>query len=195
VELMSIGIEAIRTAIGLVFLASGVSKLRDVGGFVHGVKEYRILPDWLATAFGFSLIPIEMILGLCLVTGWLLRYSLFFGLLLLVSFFIAVGVNIRRHRELPCYCFGTNSVEPISKRTLARIVFLTSGMVVVLLGAQMSIAAVGFISPDSLTVGQHLVIRMLKGTLAIFVLVTGKWILTFPNLLHLLRGSTLIWHG
>jgi uncharacterized membrane protein YphA (DoxX/SURF4 family) len=55
--LMSIALESIRIAIGIVFLLSTLGKLKDLRGFLQGVKAYKILPAPLAIGYGLLLVP------------------------------------------------------------------------------------------------------------------------------------------
>jgi uncharacterized membrane protein YphA (DoxX/SURF4 family) len=191
VELISIASEAARIAVGLVFLLSATSKLRNVRGFAQGVARYQVLPAWLSAVYGFSLIPLEILVAISFVSGSLLDLSVPISLLLLTSFFIAVALNIRRRRELLCYCFGSTSTERISKRTLARISMLALAVAVVQLGRQAPIDAARLPAPGSFMTEQRLVDGMLTTTVAFFILISGQWILSLPDLFRL-RGKNAI---
>lgn len=120
--------------VGVTFLASGASKLRDRRGFVFAVLEYRVLPAPLAIAYGRGLPLFELGCGAALVTGtWPKGVGVTaFGLLL--SFVVAVSINLARGRRLECHCFGAGDHERLSWVTLARLAVLLVAAALVIAG-------------------------------------------------------------
>ncbi len=92
--------------LGGVFLFSAVPKLRHPRGFVLTVLQYQILPARLSRLYGWLLPPLELFLALLFFGGTALRSASVLTGLLLLSFLIAVGVNLARGRRLECGCFG-----------------------------------------------------------------------------------------
>lgn len=123
----------IQLALGLIFLQSSLGKLRRPTEFLRGVAAYQVLPSFLAAPFGALVIPLELLIAVSFLTGQWSGMATYIGLLLLTSFLIAVAINIRRRRTLPCYCFGAASEEQISTRSLVRIVLLEAGMLTIVL--------------------------------------------------------------
>lgn len=179
-SLSSIGLEAVRIAIGLVFLFSSIGKLRDVRGFVKGVVDYQVLPASLATAYGYLVVPTEVFVGVSLILGWQVGVGAVVALLLLISFLIAVSINLRRQRDLTCHCFGANSNEKVSRRSLARIVVLMAGALTALLTAG---------SSSALFAGGQIAEGLVKLTIAFFALAVGMWMLALPDLLQFVFGE------
>lgn len=108
-------------SLGLVFLGSGVSKVRDLNGFVLGVFEYDLLPRPLASVVGRLLPVVEISCGAALLIGlWPRVVGLVSGLLL-CSFLIGVSVNLARGRIIDCHCFAPSSSEPIGMVTVTRL--------------------------------------------------------------------------
>lgn len=108
-------------ALGATFLISGLSKLRDLEGFVLGVLEYAVLPRQLAVPFGRVVPVVEVACGLALVLGlWPTAVGIL-ALTLLLSFLVAVAINVARGRQLACHCLGAGSDEPLGWVTLARL--------------------------------------------------------------------------
>jgi putative oxidoreductase len=120
-------------AIGTLFLLSTAGKLRDPGGFVRGVRQYQILPA-IAVQIGLIIIPLEGFLAISHLSGWMLSLSALIGCGLLSIFAVAVTVNLYWGRAVPCYCFGGGGDDTISLRTLARLVLLLTGEMVLLFG-------------------------------------------------------------
>lgn len=108
-------------ALGLTLLASGVSKLRDRDGFVLGVLEYQVLPKQLAILYGRCLPFVEVLLGLALVVGVWPDVAGFASAALLLSFSIAVAINLARGRRLECHCFSSENGERLGWLTLVRL--------------------------------------------------------------------------
>ncbi len=99
--------------LSIVFLASAVPKLRHPKGFILAVLEYRILPARLSWGYGRVLPPLELLLALLLLSGTAVRLAALVGSLLLLSFLLAVGINMARGRTLDCHCFGKARSRPI----------------------------------------------------------------------------------
>lgn len=110
--------------LGAVFAVSGAGKLRDPGGIIRAVMEYRVLPSKLAIVYGRALPPAELLCAGALVSGiWPIVTSAAAGALLL-SFMIGVVVNLARGRALDCHCFGSRRAEPLGPVTVIRILVL-----------------------------------------------------------------------
>jgi uncharacterized membrane protein YphA (DoxX/SURF4 family) len=92
--------------LALVFLSSAIPKLRHPKGFILAVLEYRVLPTRLSWLYARLLPPLELLLALLLLSGIAVRSVAIVLSLLLISFMIAIGINLARGRNLDCHCFG-----------------------------------------------------------------------------------------
>lgn len=119
-------------ALGLIFLASGLSKLQDPKGFVLGVLEYEVLPPRLAIIYGRILPIVEVVTGLALVLGIWPSAAGLLSAALLLSFLVAVIINLARGRRLDCHCFGSRG-EPLGWVAVARLCILLTFTAAVLL--------------------------------------------------------------
>jgi Methylamine utilisation protein MauE len=121
-------LEAIRLvlqlALGGVFLVSSLGKARRPLAFLSGVAEYRILPIPLAYAFGAVLIPAEAFVALALLSGLAVAVALPLATGLLLVFSAAVAINLRRHRDMLCHCYGSLGGERLSARSLVQLALL-----------------------------------------------------------------------
>jgi Methylamine utilisation protein MauE len=120
-------------SVGTVFLLSASAKLRSPRDFASGIEDYEILPARVAFVTALGVILLETWVAIAHITGSLLRLAVPFALGLLASFAIAVVVNLRRGRALPCYCFSAGGGESISRRTLFRLLLLGSAEIFILL--------------------------------------------------------------
>lgn len=156
----------VQLSLGLVFLAAFATKVRAPADFLRGIAEYEILPPSLARAAGILLIPMEGFLALAHLTGWMLAPASIAGLVTLSAFAVAVGVNLRRRRDLPCHCFGGGGGERISGKTLARLVLMLGGELGVLAGVGLA--------PVRLQSASELVHTVL---LCVLLLTVSAWLL------------------
>lgn len=117
----------VQLAIGLVLLLASAGKWRNPLGFARGVADYEVLPERLSLAFGMFLLPLETALAVSHLTGWKLQLAAPIGFGMFISFAFAVGLNLVRGRNLPCYCFGAGAGESISIRALVRLLALLGG--------------------------------------------------------------------
>jgi len=162
---------AIRLAIGLVFLRSALAKARHPLAFVQAVQGYAILPPAMTGPAAIGILSLEGGLAFVFLSGWGFQWRWPVALGLLGLFTLAVGINLRRGRRIPCGCFGTTD-EPISPRSMVRLILLESAI---------------------LTVG----IRTLEEPpgwggwpalfLAAFLLLSGMWMLDLPVWIRLFR--------
>ena len=64
---------AVRLAGAAIWLFAGITKLTDLDGFRLQVHAYQILPSGIETAFSYALPLVEIVLGLYLLVGALVR--------------------------------------------------------------------------------------------------------------------------
>jgi len=108
-------------SLGILFLCSGVLKLRDWRGLVVGVVEYDVLPVPLARLAARLLPVVEVGLGLSLLAGKAQQVTGVAAGLLILGFAWGVGLNVIRGRSLACHCFGGRSDEMLGRGTLFRL--------------------------------------------------------------------------
>ena len=125
-----------RGLLGVVFLAAAWGKIRHPRYFVATVAAYRLLPERLVSPFAYTLIGIETIVPLLLLAGWQAQVAAALCTLLLISFGLAVGVNLRRRRtDLDRGCFGARRRQKLNVKVLVRdLVLLLFSLPVVLWG-------------------------------------------------------------
>ncbi|MBM3132514.1 MAG: DoxX family membrane protein [Chloroflexi bacterium] len=97
---------ALRLFIGGLFLLSAVSKLPHHTEFEAVVKDYDLLPDALATAYANALPWAELLVGVYLVLGVLIRPSAAVSILMGLTFLTANVSAIGRGAEHCGNCFG-----------------------------------------------------------------------------------------
>jgi len=85
---------AFRLLLGTTFLVFGASKLFDLTGFADTVVDYRILPEALARAYGLALPAVEVVVGICLISGLFLRFAAIAAILIIASLIAGTTGNL-----------------------------------------------------------------------------------------------------
>lgn len=123
----------LRVTLGIIFVVAAYGKLLHPDVLVSTVINYNILPIGLAKLFAYTLPWVEIISGLMLIVGFGTRAASFALSWLLLSFIIAIWINIKRGVSMECGCFdifGMN--EKIGSAILFRdIVFFIVAVILV----------------------------------------------------------------
>ena len=181
---------ASQLSLGIVFLLSALPKLRQPLAFARSVVAYDILPVNVSYVVGIVLIPLEAFLAIAFLTSYWTSLALPLAAILLIAFFVAVGINVHRGRKIACGCFG-NATEQISPRTLTRLLLLLC--VVLLLAAFRSMGNSALPDLTSMTTDRSVFLYLLQTLfLAVFLILLGAWILSLPEIMLLMRH--LSWH-
>lgn len=113
----------LRLMLGMTLAYAGLQKARNLPAFVAGVLQYRILPAPFARWYGYLLPVAEVGTGTLLLIGVWIQAAAIVSAAMFASFSIAVGLNLIRKRQMPCFCFGADSSN-IGWHTLTRILLL-----------------------------------------------------------------------
>ena len=127
---------ALRLLVGFIFVYSGISKLTDLAGFAEAIDNYRILPRVAVNGFAIVLPWVELIAGLCLLSGILLRGGAMLITTLLIIFTVSVFAGIVRGIDITCGCstpFATASRIGLGK-LVENMVLLTGALAVFFFG-------------------------------------------------------------
>ena len=92
--------------IGGVWIAAGALKLPDPAESVRAVRAYQLLPETVAPTVGCALPVIELVVGLCLVVGLLVRPVAVVSSLLFGAFIIGIAAAWARGLQIDCGCLG-----------------------------------------------------------------------------------------
>jgi len=122
----------LRLFIGGIFLFSAVSKLPHHTEFEGIVKDYDMLPDALATAYANALPWVELLVGVYLVLGILVKPSAALAILMGVSFFVANVSAIVRGDDHCGSCFGETFTLPVWQALTIDIFLLAAAVVLIL---------------------------------------------------------------
>lgn len=107
---------AARLVLGLVFIAASLPKLADPPGFAKAIWAYELFPAWSLNSLAVVLPWLELFCGLTLCLGlWLRAATLWIGALLL-SFCLALAINLARRHPVDCGCFGASTPKTEAER-------------------------------------------------------------------------------
>lgn len=96
---------ACRLILAGVFIYAALGKIIEPDKFADAVAGFRIVPLWAVNVFAIILPWTELLCGLCLLFGVLVRSSGLLLVLLNVVFVIAVSQALARGLDIECGCF------------------------------------------------------------------------------------------
>ena len=102
---------AVRFFLGGVLVYASLDKIFHPAAFAEMVYNYQIFPDGLINLTAIILPWLELLLGFCLISHFLLPGAIFLANLLLLSFFGALVFNISRGLDIHCGCFSTSATD------------------------------------------------------------------------------------
>jgi uncharacterized membrane protein YphA (DoxX/SURF4 family) len=100
-----------RLVVGGVWLAAGLLKVNDGAASVRAVRAYDLLPESVVPTVGHALPALEIVVGLALVVGALVRGVAVVSALLQVAFIIGISSAWARGLQIDCGCFGDGGFD------------------------------------------------------------------------------------
>ena len=110
----------LRLAGAAIWLFAGITKLTDLDSFRLQVHAYQVLPSGIETAFSYALPLVEIVLGLYLLVGALVRPVAIVSCVLMAIFIIAEAQAWARGLAIDCGCFGTTVQTKVGATTVLR---------------------------------------------------------------------------
>lgn len=95
-----------RLVVGGVWLVAGLLKIPDPTENVRAVRAYQLLPEALVPVVGHALPVLEILVGVCLLAGVLVRANAFLSAVLLLAFVVGISSAWARGLSIDCGCFG-----------------------------------------------------------------------------------------
>lgn len=97
---------AARIVVGSVWLVAGLLKLPDPASSVRAVRAYELLPEAIVPTVGYALPVIEVVVGVTLILGLLVRIGAVISAVLFVGFIVGIASAWARGLQIDCGCFG-----------------------------------------------------------------------------------------
>lgn len=101
----------VQIALGAIFLVAALPKIADPPSFAHMIYNYRILPGGLINISALTMPWVELLAGLALILGVWVRPARWIITLLLVTFMIAITINLGRGNAIDCGCFDLSAAD------------------------------------------------------------------------------------
>jgi uncharacterized membrane protein YphA (DoxX/SURF4 family) len=98
-----------RIGLGLLFVYASYDKILDPEAFARIIQNYRLLPASMIRPTALWLPWIELLCGLALVSGRMLKGSLLIINVLMLIFTAALGLNLWRGIDTSCGCFSVGT--------------------------------------------------------------------------------------
>jgi putative oxidoreductase len=123
-----------RLLLGVIFVYTGISKIIDPSSLESIINSYKMIPPSISSIIAIVLPWIELIGGLFLISGILVKQTALLLSSLLVAFIVVIAINLFRGTFTQCGCFGSakNSANPLLTGIIAIIrdvFFLILGVV------------------------------------------------------------------
>jgi uncharacterized membrane protein YphA (DoxX/SURF4 family) len=99
----------IRVAVGLIFIYASLDKITNPAQFARIVYNYHLISGPLINIFALLLPWVEVIAGISLILGLYRQGGILIANLMVISFIIALGINLIRGVDLECGCFTVSS--------------------------------------------------------------------------------------
>lgn len=126
-DIQKLFFHTLRILMGAIFIYASYDKILHPQSFAKAVFNYQILPDPAINIVGLVLPFLELLLGLCLLTGvWLPGASVMSSSLMTI-FIGALLFNQMRGLDIHCGCFSTETTQgPAGIWTIIRDLFFLS---------------------------------------------------------------------
>lgn len=95
-----------RLVVGGVWIAAAVLKLPDPAASVRAVRAYDLLPEAIVPTVGHLLPILELLVGVCLILGLLVRPIAVLSAVMLAGFVFGIASAWARGLQIDCGCFG-----------------------------------------------------------------------------------------
>ena len=96
-----------RLILGGIFIFAGFAKIHTINALISEINQYKILPPVLGSLYGHVLPYLEIITGMLLILGIVLRITAGIAGLMLISFTASKIAALAIHLKIPtCNCFG-----------------------------------------------------------------------------------------
>ncbi|MDT8379161.1 MAG: MauE/DoxX family redox-associated membrane protein [Desulfotignum sp.] len=118
----------VRFYLGGLFIYASLNKINFPAEFSDNIAAYLLIPFWLVNPIAIFLPWIELLSGVCLVTGIRVRASATIITILLGVFTVALVMVLVKEIPIDCGCFQ-NVGDPVSWGTVGRdLVWLAMGL-------------------------------------------------------------------
>lgn len=108
-----------RIAVGIVLIAATLGKIGDRAAFASQIENYDLIPIGYENLLAITLPWVELVSGICLVSGMGARSAAWLAVGMMAAFTAAVGYALSQGLDIQCGCFGTAAGTRIGLTKLA----------------------------------------------------------------------------
>jgi len=105
-----------RIIVGFIFIVASIPKIADPAAFAKSMEAYSLFPNFILPGAALVVPWLELVLGLLLIFGILLRGSSLLSSILFIFFSIIIAISLLRGLSIDCGCFGTDGAALSLKR-------------------------------------------------------------------------------
>jgi putative oxidoreductase len=118
---------AVRLLLGFLFIFASVEKISQPEEFAKAIMNYHLVFILAVNLLAILLPWIELLAGLFLLSGILVRASSLLLSLLLCMFALAISISIARGLDISCGCFGTMAARKVGWTALGEDALMLGG--------------------------------------------------------------------
>ena len=122
----------LRLVLGFVFIYASIDKIISPEGFAQAIYNYRMLPETTINLMAIVMPWLELICGVLIIVGLLLRGSAAIIGLMLLIFIVALSSALLRGLDISCGCFSVSDGHGVAVDLLVRDIFLLVAAAIVL---------------------------------------------------------------
>jgi putative oxidoreductase len=114
----------VQIALGVIFVAAALPKIVDPPSFAHMIYNYKLIPWALINPMALVMPWIELLSGLALILGIWKGTARTIIAALLVTFIVAISINLLRGNAIDCGCFDVSAAGKTTEERLADMRFV-----------------------------------------------------------------------
>ncbi len=108
-----------RIVLGVVFIVASIDKIAAPDAFAGSIQAYRILPMATINTAALILAWLELLCGIFLLSGFMVKPSALIVSALLAVFLAAMLLAMARGLAIDCGCFGKEHATPLGWMKIA----------------------------------------------------------------------------
>jgi putative oxidoreductase len=117
----------VRVVLGFLFVFASIEKISQPEDFAKAIMNYHLVFIVAVNLLTILLPWIELLAGLLLLSGILVRASSLLLSLLLCLFALAISISIARGLDISCGCFGTMAARKVGWNALGEDALMLCG--------------------------------------------------------------------
>lgn len=135
---------SLRAILSVVFIYAAVSKILRPDEFYADIRNYRMVPDYIAYASAYFLPAFEIIVALSIFSKRFFKASILSIAFLLTVFIMALASAWLRGLDINCGCFGSGAPSGYGLVILRDVFLLSICFILVLINSKKSIIILSY---------------------------------------------------